>query len=67
MRSVGSGVGILAVRTSSLLCALEKFGYGRLDLDSRKEAVPDRLSVSTPGIEERRGGSLWEVEAEMVD
>jgi hypothetical protein len=46
---------------------LEKFGYGKLDLDSRKEAVPDRLAVSTPGIEERRGGSLWEVEAEMVD
>jgi hypothetical protein len=52
VKSVGSGVGILALRTSSLLWALEKLGYGKLDLDSRNEAVPDRLS--RPGMEDRR-------------
>jgi hypothetical protein len=41
---------------------LEKEGYGRLDLDSRNEAVPARLAASRPGIEDRRGGGVWEVE-----
>lgn len=45
-----------------MLCALEKEGYGRLVLDSRNEAVPDRLAASSPGIEDRRWGALWEVE-----
>lgn len=49
-------------RTSSLECALEKEGYGRLVLDSRNEAVPARLAASRPGIEDRRGGAVWEVE-----
>lgn len=62
VRSVGSGVGMSRWRTSSLLCALEKEGYGRLDLDSRNEAVPARLAASRPGIEDRRGAALWEVE-----
>lgn len=45
-----------------MLCALEKEGYGRLVLDSRNEAVPAWLAASSPGIEDRRGGTLWEVE-----
>ena len=50
-------------RTSSLLCALEKVGYGRLVLDSRNEAVSARLAVSgRPGIEERRRGARLESE-----
>lgn len=52
VRSVGSGVRgafFPPFRTSSLLCALEKSGYGRLDLDSRNEE-----DESNPGMEERR-------------
>lgn len=52
VRSVGSGVRgafFPPFRTSSLLCALEKSGYGRLDLDSRNEG-----DESNPGMEERR-------------
>lgn len=65
VKSVGSGVGILAVRTSSLLWAFEKLGYGRLVRDSKKEAVPDRLAVSTAGIEALRGAvCVWEEEVE---
>lgn len=56
-----------SLRTSSLLCALENVGYGRLLRDSRKEAAPDRLAVSTLGIEDLRGGALCEVEAEMEE
>lgn len=68
VKSVGSGVGMLAVRTSSLLCALEKLGYGRLVLDSRNEAVPERLSASSPGIEDLRGGgALSDVDSDVEE
>lgn len=60
-------MGILALRTSSLLWALEKEGYGRLVLESRNEAVPDRLAASRPGIEDLRGGALCEVDSDVEE
>lgn len=67
VRSVGSGVGMLGLPTTSLLWALENVGYGRLVLDSRNEAVPERLALSTPGMEDRRCLRELEVDVEGVE
>lgn len=52
---------------TSLLWALEKVGYGRLVLDSRNEAVPEWLALSTPGMEERRFLRELDVDVEGVE
>lgn len=65
VRSVGSGVGRSGWTTDSRLWALEKVGYGKLVLDSRKEAVTGRLALSTPGMEDRR--CCWELEVVGVE
>lgn len=67
VKSVGSGVGMPGLPTASLLWAFEKVGYGRLVRDSRNEAVPERLALSTPGMEERRCLREEAVEVEGVE
>jgi hypothetical protein len=46
--------------TDSLLCSLEKTGYGRLDFDS--ELRGELSSVRLPGIDDLRLGSTGDID-----
>lgn len=60
-------MGTFGFVTTSLLCALENVGYGRLDRDSRKEAVAGRFALSTLGMENLLLGDPREEEVDDVE
>lgn len=70
LTSVAGGVKMLIGgpgRTASLLCCLEKDGYGRLDLDSDLSTGCSSSSEIMPGIDDRRGESLESTDVLEVD